>query len=120
MDTVAPNPQLVFVTSAADCLALVEEIQQAALEDLSVPVRILILEDGVPEQTLDALVAASGGDVVAETISYRAVRRIARLVRTPFAVAFGDGAEIIMVESVGGTDQNDLMAVNLFRASEAP
>ncbi len=95
------GPSMVFVTTAADCLALVEDVHEIA-DQLTVPTRVLVIQDGVSDSDIDKLVAAAGENIALEPVPWRAVTPIGRLVRTPFAIGFrGDGA-IGFVESIGG------------------
>ncbi len=115
LDTVSgPDPQVVFVTTAADCWALVEDMQRAAGK-IQVPVRLLIVKDRrVAPAVYDALVAAAG-DILTQTIPHSAVSPIGRFVRTPFAITFGSNGEILLVESVGGRNARDLLTASFSR-----
>ncbi|MDE2751964.1 MAG: hypothetical protein OXI83_05250 [Gemmatimonadota bacterium] len=105
-----PGPSMVFVTTAADCLALVEDVNDLAGQ-LTVPTRILIIEDGVSTSDLEKLVAANSGDALLEPILWRSVMPIGRFVRTPFAVGFDEQGSVTFVQSIGG--QEDLTAASL-------
>lgn len=109
-DAGAPGPSMVFVTTAADCLALVEDVNDLAGQ-LTVPTRILIIEDGVSTSDLEKLVAANSGNTVLEPVSWRSVMPIGRFVRTPFAVGFDEQGSVTFVQSIGG--QEDLTAASL-------
>ena len=104
--------QVVFVTTASDCLQLVEDVERIAA-DLPVPVRILLVEDGVSEESVAALVAASPHPL--ETISWRSVSPFGRLVRTPFAIVFDIQANTLLIESVDGRADGVLLTEKLFR-----
>lgn len=109
-DAGAPGPSMVFVTTAADCLALVGDVNDLAGQ-LTVPTRILIMEDGVSTSDLEKLVAANSGNTVLEPVSWRSVMPIGRFVRTPFAVGFDEQGSVTFVQSIGG--QEDLTAASL-------
>lgn len=105
--TGTPGPTMVFVTTAADCLALVEDVNDLAGQ-LTVPTRILIIEDGVSPSDLEKLVAANRGETVLEPVPWRSVMPIGRFVRTPFAVGFDERGSVTFVQSISG--QGDLTA----------
>ncbi len=99
------GPSIVFVTTAADCLALVEDVNDLAAQ-ITVPTRVLIIEDGVSTTDLEKLVAANSGEAVLEPVPWRSVMPIGRFVRTPFAVGFDARGSVTFVQSVTG--QGDL------------
>lgn len=104
-----PGPSMVFVTTAADCLALVEDVNDLAAQ-LTVPTRVLVIEDGVSASDLEKLVAANHGETVLEPVPWRAVMPIGRFVQTPFAVGFDEQGSVTFVQTISG--QADLTAAS--------
>lgn len=97
----APGASVAFVTTAADCLALMEDVNDLAGQ-LTVPTRIYVIEDGVSASDLDKLIAANNGATTMEPVPWRSVVPIGRMLQTPFAVAFREDGSVLFAESISG------------------
>jgi len=107
----APGASVAFVTTAADCLALMEDVHELAGQ-LTVPTRIFVIEDGVSASDLDRLIDANSGETTMEPVPWRSVVPIGRMLRTPFAVAFREDGSVLFAESISGPHS---LSVDRFR-----